>query len=252
MGRRKKGESSGRGGAAKKGMKKKPGRKKKRGRTAWDEVMRDELGIKYVPGESAEKKREAAGRRRETRHMATAKKSKSKRRAGARKWVAGTDTISGLERKIRARLERLECTNHGDPLDRDDDDEAQDSEDEYIDASDVESAAGKKRKAKRKPKRKRAKKASAVFLHQALLNAAAKGDGTVMEYIRAAAAPSAYPQRKFCAVSGAFAKYKDAQSGLRVQSRRLLDEVQETPPPWVHASGHAPFFDAIDMLKSEL
>jgi hypothetical protein len=71
------------------------------------------------------------------------------------------------------------------------------------------------------------------------------------DYISAEARPSKRPPRKFCAVSGNLAKYKDRGSQLYFSSFKTGEQVQNQPPPWVRLSGEAPYYEALRMIKRE-
>ena len=71
------------------------------------------------------------------------------------------------------------------------------------------------------------------------------------DYVSAAARPSKRPARKFCAVRGHLAKYKEPGSGLHFSSYRTFEQIKNQPPPWVRLSGEAPYHEALRLIQRE-
>lgn len=78
--------------------------------------------------------------RRETRAAAEKKASKLSRRQHARRFTAYSG-LDALQRKVECRLEKLECTNAGDSLENDGDDDNDGESDEYQVESDVDGSS---------------------------------------------------------------------------------------------------------------
>jgi hypothetical protein len=99
-------------------------------------------------------------------------------------------------------------------------------------------------------------------------------------YTDAEGAPSTASARSICVVTGLIAKYRDPKSGLHYYNRSALNQLKETPPPWLQVftphmhekknththtavcshlfgyiltlrqlSGNAPYFEAIKYMK---
>ena len=145
--------------------------------------------------------------------------------------------------KVIAHLERLECTNFGDSLDRLEEDEHKHRLN-LREVSESEDESPRKRsRSSHTPKKKRLTKLRfPEVLRQSALD-------TVGDYIRAAAPPSRFPPKHYCLVSHLPAKCKSSQFGMYYNSVGML----ENPPYWVKKSGSiAPYHQAIGQLRGEL
>lgn len=213
-------------------------------RKAWDDAIKQvalEAGTK-LPSKRKDSKRE------------------TRRRVNARRWIATSDQ-DDLQRKVECRLEALEETNYDETNYEEEDEEWQDE--------DAPVGRGRKAKAKAAKKLKRSGSGASggasglaefnkrfpakPLAHWLLEEHAARADAEdLVGFIAAEAAPSKVPARRLCAMTGLVAKYCDPNANLGFATRSAGAQLKDTPPPWLHSSGNAPYFDAARMIRKEV
>ena len=207
-------------------------------RKAWDEAIQA-----VASSVSAPKKLGAPARSRETR-----------RRVNSRRWIASSGE-EDIRRKMEARLELMEEAPDtiGDEVEEEEwnDEEQQDKD------PDAKKGRKAKNKAAKKIKSTSTTASAAVSakgfrvrpLAQVLLD---EGATVGPSYASAEGGASRFPSRKICAVTGLVGTYRDPNSGLAFASRSAQAQLKETPPPWLHLSGNAPYFDAMRILREAM
>jgi len=187
-------------------------------RQAWDDTMREEVGVTNIPGLTPVK-----------RHTTRAMKD---RMAAKKKNVHGG--VDELEFKRLARLERLELTNAWDPLEK------------AIDVADDQDSSGDERKRRRVEKKSSAALKKQLFLSDVLMAEGAN------EFVKAQARKSTRPcPERVCDVTGKLGRYRDPLTGLWVHDRRSLALLNEQVPAWLKATALSPYWDAIKTVQSE-
>jgi hypothetical protein len=223
------------------------------GRKAWNEAMKKAASgtILRVPAPVSRR----SGR----------SSTKNKRREKARKALnlghGLDDDEDGAIDSIEFRLDSLEEASF-DLMNIVDDD------DEYDELEDFEEGGrgGAKKRRKRKTKKNASahksgtlpKRFKARSLASILIEESTRGEsGILQQYLNAEARPSRgaiqYPRRKFCAVTGLEAVYKDPKTGIPYANLTAIDQIRERAPPWMgmNNTGTANYYEAVKSLKNE-
>ena len=187
-------------------------------RQAWDNTMREEVGMTNIPGQTPVK-------RHKTRAMI-------ERHTAKRQNVHGG--VNELEFKRIARLERLELTNAWDPLER------------ALDSNQDDQGSSGDERGKRRKSEKRTVAKKQIFLADVLL---AEGPN---DFVRAQARKSSRPcSERVCDVTGKLAHYRDPLTGLYVHDRRALMMLREQVPAWMKDTAISPYWDVIKTIVAD-
>eukprot|EP00941_MAST-03F_sp_MAST-3F-sp1_P006203 g6203.t1 len=190
-------------------------------------------------------------------------RSKRKRSANARKFIAYDGSKAGLRVALDSRLEQLEVTNFDDLREKGEEED----EDDYQEDNEGKSLPRQK-KLKHRVKQRKGKKFGRVSngkeallklkpLTELLLQENAEklslshGNLSAPAYHTAMCHNPAQPARSICVASGFGAKYREPLSGLPYCSIKTLSTIQEAAPRWTKGGSNATYVETIALLKEK-